>query len=87
MAKSAVAANYEDDDSIGGRLKSFPSRTRSFLSEVRNEMRHVSRPSLKEVRATTIVVIVAVSIFGAYFAVVDFLLGRGVDWVFHYFSK
>ncbi len=86
MAKSAIATNYEND-SIGERLKSFPTRTRSFLSEVRNEMRHVSRPSVKEVRATTIVVIDAVAIFGTYFAIVDFLLGRGVDWVFHYFSK
>ncbi len=87
MAKSAVAANYEDDDSIGGRLKSFPSRTRSFLSDVRNEMRHVSHPSVKEVRATTVVVIITVALFGAYFGVVDYLLGHGLGWVEHYFAK
>lgn len=86
MAKSATAATYEND-SIGAKLKSFPMRTRSFLSDVRNEMRHVSRPSPKEVRATTTVVIITVALFGAYFAVVDYLLGHGVNWVFDYFSK
>ena len=86
MAKSATAETYEND-SLGAKLKSFPTRTRSFLSDVRNEMRHVSRPTPKEVRATTTVVIIAVGLFGVYFYIVDTLLGRGVNWVFDYFAK
>ncbi|PYX94225.1 MAG: preprotein translocase subunit SecE [Acidobacteria bacterium] len=86
MAKSAIAANYENE-SIGAKLKSFPTRTRGFLSDVRNEMRHVSHPSVKEVRATTVVVIITVALFGAYFGVVDYLLGHGLGWVEHYFAK
>ena len=86
MAKSAIATSYEGEG-IGAKLKSFPMRTRSFLSDVRNEMRHVSRPSPKEVRATTVVVIITVAIFGAYFAIVDYLLGHGINYVFDYFAK
>ena len=86
MAKAATAANYEDD-SIGAKLKSFPMRTKGFLSDVRNEMRHVTHPSVKEVRATTVVVIVTVALFGAYFGVVDYLLGHGMTWVEHFFTK
>jgi preprotein translocase SecE subunit len=86
MAKSAIATNYESD-SIGAKLKAFPMRTRSFLSDVRNEMRHVSHPSAKEVRATTVVVIVTVALFGTYFGVVDYLLSHGMTWVEHFFTK
>jgi preprotein translocase subunit SecE len=86
MAKAAMAANYENDG-IGGKLKSFPMRTKSFLSDVRNEMRHVTHPSAKEVRATTVVVIITVALFGAYFGVVDFLLSHGMNWVEHFFTK
>ena len=86
MAKAVTAPNY-DDDSIGAKLKSFPMRTKSFLSDVRNEMRHVTHPSAKEVRATTVVVIISVALFGAYFGVVDFLLSHGMNWVEHFFTK
>ncbi|MGA3345508.1 MAG: preprotein translocase subunit SecE [Terracidiphilus sp.] len=42
-----------------------------FLSDVRSEMRKVVTPSRKEVQSTTIVVLIAVGIFGLYFFVVD----------------
>jgi len=50
----------------------------ALLSDVRAEMRKVVTPSRKEVQATTIVVIVAVFIFGAYFAVVDSVFSYGM---------
>ena len=50
---------------------SWPQRTKSYIDEVKAEMRRVSWPSWKQVRATTGVVIAAVFLFAAYFAVVD----------------
>ena len=77
MAKSAVA--QLDDKSVGGKLKAWPARGKSFLSDVRTELRHVTTPSRKEVQATTLVVIITVAIFGLYFAGVDFIIGKGMD--------
>lgn len=85
MAKSAVT-QISDENSVGGRLKSWPQRTKSFLNDVRNEMRHVSRPSRKEVVATTTVVLITVALFGLYFFVVDIAVGRAVDEMFRYFT-
>ena len=50
---------------------SWPQRTKSYIDEVRGEMRRVSWPTWKQVRATTAVVIASVFLFAAYFAVVD----------------
>ena len=58
-------------------------RSVGFLKDVRNEMRKVWTPSWKEVQSTTIVVIVTVFAFAAYFYVVDNVLGRIVQWLLH----
>ena len=63
-------------------MKGLPTRTRSFLGDVRNEMRKVTVPSRKEVQATTAVVIITVFIFAGYFWVVDGIIGRSLDWAF-----
>ena len=44
-----------------------------FLKDVRSEMRKVVSPSRAEVQSTTIVVLVTVFIFAAYFWVVDYI--------------
>jgi preprotein translocase subunit SecE len=54
-----------------GQLAGTWERSTGFLKDVRNEMRKVSTPSRKEVQATTVVVIVTVFAFAAYFWVVD----------------
>ena len=51
--------------------------SRSFLTEVRNEMRRVTWPSRREVQATTLVVVLVASFFGVYLWGVDLIL----DWV------
>jgi len=82
MAKSiAVAA---DDDSFAGRLKSWPERVKTFYNDVRTEMRKVTTPSFKDVRATTTVVIITVFLFGLYFWVVDNTIGSGINYLFKY---
>ena len=84
MANTAAAGN---DDSFAGKVRSIPERIKAFYNDVRAEMRKVTAPSLKEVQATTVVVIVTVFLFGLYFFVVDSIIGRGVDVLFHRFAK
>ena len=56
-------------------------RATEFLTEVRNEMKRVTRPSQREVYATTIIVILTSVFFGVYLFGVDLLIGRGVEWI------
>jgi preprotein translocase subunit SecE len=58
-----------------------------FLNEVRAEMKKVVSPSRAEVQATTIVVIVTVFVFAAYFGLVDFLVGHLMDFIFKHLAK
>ena len=84
MAKS-VAARAEAN-SFGGRVKGWPEQIKTFYSDVRTEMKKVTAPSLKEVQATTAVVIITVALFAVYFWIVDLAIGRGVDSLFRYFA-
>jgi len=82
MANSLAAAG----GSLGDRMKAWPERVKTFYNDVRTEMKKVTAPSFKEVRATTAVVIVTVFLFAAYFWVVDLVIGHGIDSVFRYFG-
>ena len=73
-------------ESGAGKALGFLDRTKRFLADVRTEMRKVTTPSMKEVRATTTVVIIAVAIFGLYFFLIDLAIGRGVNWALKYFT-
>ena len=83
MANSIASAG----ENFGDRLKSWPERVRSFYNDVRTEMRKVTAPSLKEVRATTAVVVVTVFIFGVFFFITDNVIQRGVTFLYSYFGK
>jgi preprotein translocase subunit SecE len=85
MAKAAVA--IEGDNSLAGRVKGWPQQIKSFYNDVRTEMKKVTTPSMKEVQATTTVVIITVFVFGVYFFVVDSVIGRSLDALFRYFSS
>ncbi len=85
MAKSATIASMEDN-TLAARLKSWPQRAKSFYTDVRTEMKKVTTPTMKEVQATTGVVIVTVFLFGVFFFVVDKVIGTGVDKLFRYFT-
>jgi len=80
MAKTVAVAEQQSGTGIQ-QIKSLPERTRSFLKDVRSEMRKVVTPSRAEVQSTTTVVIVTVFIFAAYFWFVDNVIGRGVEYV------
>ncbi len=57
-------------------------KIRTFLVEVRGELKRTSWPSGNEVRGTTTVVIVTVFIFAFFLWVVDTMLFQMVDWIF-----
>jgi preprotein translocase subunit SecE len=59
---------------------------RTFLAEVRNELKRVTWPSRREVYATTFVVILVSIVFGLYLFGVDFLLNSLVSWIFRRFG-
>ena len=62
----------------------WPERIRAFYNDVRSEMRKVTAPSFKEVRATTTVVVITVFHFGLYFWAVDNTIGSGINYLFKY---
>jgi preprotein translocase subunit SecE len=68
------------------RVKERPQRWRSFLHEVRVEMRQVTWPTRHEVVTTTFVVIVAVAFFGIFFFGVDSTVGYVLQRVFSFFK-
>jgi len=65
----------------------FIQRTRDYIDELRTEMRKVTWPGRKQVRATTVVVLVCVFLFAAFFAVVDLALGRGINSLIEAFTR
>jgi preprotein translocase subunit SecE len=57
---------------------SWIENTRSYLGDIRSEMKRVTWPNRDRVQSTTLVVIVSVFIFATYFEVVDTVLERTV---------
>lgn len=61
------------------RASGWPVRVKSYFEELQMEMRRVTWPSWKQVRATTAVVIAAVFAFAAYFFVVDDIVNNAIN--------
>jgi preprotein translocase subunit SecE len=72
--------------SITQRAASWPLQIKEYFDELHLEMKRVTWPPWKQVRATTVVVIVSVFAFAAYFMVVDAVVDAGVQKVFKAFS-
>ena len=64
----------------------WPQRTKSYIEDLRTEMKRVTWPSWPSVRATTGVVIAAVFLFAAYFFVVDNIVSAIINRVINYFT-
>ncbi len=79
-------ATMTEQNALVTTVKSWPDKTRTFYNDVRTEMRKVTAPSWKEVRATTTVVVITVFIFALYFAVIDFVIQHGVTALFNAFK-
>jgi len=82
----AVSAAAESDSPGAGRVKDLSGRLKSFYSDVRSEMKKVTSPGWKEVQSTTVVVLITVAIFGAFFWLVDMALTRVVNAIILHFS-
>ncbi|HEY0262957.1 MAG TPA: preprotein translocase subunit SecE [Granulicella sp.] len=79
MAKTVAVV---DEPTTGmQRFKSQPERLMSFLRDVQSEMRKVIYPSRAEVQSMTIIVLVTVFVFSAYFWLVDSILGKGIEFI------
>jgi preprotein translocase subunit SecE len=63
------------------------NRSRTFLIEVRNELKRVTWPTRKEVYAATIVVIVFSAVLGLFLWLVDRMLAEAVTRLFQRFAR
>ena len=85
MAKALAVA---DEQNTGmQRFKAGPDRLIAFLKDVRSEMRKVVSPTRAEVQSTTIIVLITVFIFAAYFWLVDNIIGRAIEALLHKLSS
>ena len=71
----------DSPDRVGGWF----TRARGFLQEVRAELGRVTWPTGREVRATTIVVILTSMLFGVYLFIIDLTFSTLVAWLFKRF--
>lgn len=76
-----------EEQGFGEKLTKWPVRLKDYVGGLQTEMRRVTWPSWKQVRATTAVVILSVFAFAVYFAVVDAAVGRMIDRIFKTFTK
>jgi len=77
-----VPQQTEAPQNFVARATSWPGHVKDYVEELHTEMKRVTWPNWKQVRATTTVVIVAVFAFAAYFAVVDELVSTGINRLF-----
>ncbi len=85
MKASSGMARVEGESRLSqgvGLVREKIAAVREFYVETRLEMRRVTWPTRKQVQATTIVVIVTVFFFGAYFYVTDRIIDQLVRMVF-----
>ena len=76
-----------DQGNLIQRASSWPAEIKSYFEELQTEMKRVTWPSWKQVRATTIVVILAVFAFAAYFAIIDQVFLSLINKLFNAFTK
>jgi preprotein translocase subunit SecE len=74
-------------DEIVAKKQSWIESTREYFHDIRGEMKRVTWPSRQKVESTTLVVVVSVFAFAAYFKLVDMLLGDNVTRLYGYLVK
>jgi preprotein translocase subunit SecE len=63
---------------LEAKKKNWIEDTRSYLGDIRSEMKRVTWPNRDRVQSTTLVVIVSVFIFATYFKIVDTAIEKTV---------
>ena len=81
-------SNGVADNVAGARenVSGWWNRSRTFLIEVRNELKRVTWPSQKEVYAATVMVILTSFLMGLFLWAIDLLLAAGVNAIFKRFG-
>jgi preprotein translocase subunit SecE len=74
-------------ESLMQRMAQWPANSKSYYEDLKMEMRRVTWPPWKQVRATTTVVIISVFAFAAYFRFVDYIVGAGITKLFTSLTK
>jgi preprotein translocase subunit SecE len=69
------------------RAAGWPVAVKNYYEDLQAEMRRVTWPTWKQVRATTVVVILAVFAFAAYFAVIDQIFASFINKLMATFTK
>jgi len=80
---TAVSGDGQHPNKVAGWFSS----VKEYIEDLKAEMRRVTWPGTKQVQATTAVVIGAVFLFAAYFAVVDLILGRTINQIFQTLAR
>jgi preprotein translocase subunit SecE len=83
----AIATTDNDSGNFVQRATAWPAQVKNYFEELQLEMRRVTWPNWKQVRATTTVVIVAVFAFAAYFALVDQIVSTGINKLFNALTR
>jgi preprotein translocase subunit SecE len=84
MATNVVSENIgEARENVSGWL----NRGRTFLIEVRNELKRVTWPTRKEVYAATVMVILFSAVLGLFLWLVDRMLAEAVTRLFQRFAR
>ena len=76
-----------DSGNFMQRAAGWPLALKNYYEDLQSEMRRVSWPTWKQVRATTIVVILSVFAFAAYFAIIDQIFGSFINKLMATFTK
>jgi len=85
MSTGTTLDNFKER--VRGRgLMAWWENSRTFLTEVRHEMKRVTWPSRKEVYATTVVVIATSVFFGIYLFALDSILLAIFSWILRKFG-
>ena len=74
-------------DELVVKKESFIENAREYFIDIRSEMKRVTWPSRQKVESTTLVVIVSVFAFAAYFKVVDKIIENTVTRSYTYLVK
>ena len=69
------------------QIKTWPTAVKDYTNELKLEMRRVTWPSRSQVESTTIVVILTVFAFAAYFQVVDTVLSKSITKITQVFAR
>jgi preprotein translocase subunit SecE len=80
-SRPASRSGGAEDGGVLGRSTAWWDRGRTFITEVRNEMKRVTWPTRREVYATTVVVIFVSVFFGIFLWVVDLSESFGIHWI------